>query len=211
MLDFDIRLIHFGSNYGIVGKPVRCNLIVSDSNSGITDPFSISFEGEGVIVIGEKVYPEKETFEYDFRENNILVFDFIPSAEGDHLLTIIAKHRNITHSEILPFTISKPLLKTKFIDMPPEVTINETIIISLSLVTNLEEVTVKTRFIRGAGTVLINGVHYFSGSAPLQLNSNNTIKFWATQRDQDEMIAIEFMFDGIYEQIIHIIAFKVNE
>ena len=40
-------------------------------------------DGDGVILVDNNEYSPGETFEYDFKANNRLYFDFIPATEGE--------------------------------------------------------------------------------------------------------------------------------
>ena len=84
--DFSVTLKSIDGNTAVVGKPVNCTLTISDLDPDNGDQILTRFEvrdGDGVILVDNNEYSPGETFEYDFKANNRLDFDFIPATEGE--------------------------------------------------------------------------------------------------------------------------------
>ena len=83
--DFSVTLKSIDGNTAVVGKPINCTLTISDLDPDNGDQILTRFEvrdGDGVILVDNNEYSPGETFEYDFKANNRLDFDFIPATEG---------------------------------------------------------------------------------------------------------------------------------
>ena len=84
--DFSVTLKSIDGNTAVVGKPINCTLTISDLDPDNGDQILTRFEvrdGDGVILVDNNEYSPGETFEYDFKANNRLDFDFIPATEGE--------------------------------------------------------------------------------------------------------------------------------
>ena len=89
--DFSVTLKSIDVGTAVVGKPVNCTLTISDLDPDNGDQILTRFEvrdGDGVILVDNNEYSPGETFEYDFKANNRLDFDFIPATEGEAYIII---------------------------------------------------------------------------------------------------------------------------
>ena len=84
--DFSVTLKSIDVGTAVVGKPVNCTLRSRISIRTMGIEILTRFEvrdGDGVILVDNNEYSPGETFEYDFKANNRLDFDFIPATEGE--------------------------------------------------------------------------------------------------------------------------------
>ena len=83
--DFSVTLKSIDVGTAVVGKPVNCTLTISDLDPDNGDQILTRFEvrdGDGVILVDNNEYSPGETFEYDFKANNRLDFEFYPGNRG---------------------------------------------------------------------------------------------------------------------------------
>ena len=119
--DFSVTLKSIDVGTAVVGKPVNCTLTISDLDPDNGDQILTRFEvrdGDGVILVDNNEYSPGETFEYDFKANNRLDFDFIPATEGEAYIVMGVASELVTRSDSIKLKVSSPEINIRFQNVP---------------------------------------------------------------------------------------------
>ena len=116
-----------------------------------------SGDGDGVILVDNNEYSPGETFEYDFKANNRLDFDFIPATEGEAYIVMGVASELVTRSDSIKLKVSSPEINIRFQNVPDLMLVSEEAEFYLQLDTELYGVKASARFVKGSGRVYISG------------------------------------------------------
>ena len=158
--DFSVTLKSIDGNTAVVGKPINCTLTISDLDPDNGDQILTRFEvrdGDGVILVDNNEYSHGETFEYDFKANNRLDFDFIPATEGEAYIVMGVASELVTRSDSIKLKVSSPEINIRFQNVPDLMLVSEEAEFYLQLDTELYGVKASARFVKGSGRVYISG------------------------------------------------------
>lgn len=158
--DFSVTLKSIDGNTAVVGKPINCTLTISDLDPDNGDQILTRFEvrdGDGVILVDNNEYSPGETFEYDFKANNRLDFDFIPATEGEAYIVMGVASELVTRSDSIKLKVSSPEINIRFQNVPDLMLVSEEAEFYLQLDTELYGVKASARFVKGSGRVYISG------------------------------------------------------
>ena len=183
--DFSVTLKSIDVGTAVVGKPVNCTLTISDLDPDNGDQILTRFEvrdGDGVILVDNNEYSPGETFEYDFKANNRLDFDFIPASEL------------VTRSDSIKLKVSSPEINIRFRNVPDLMLVSEEAEFYLQLDTELYGVKASARFVKGSGRVYISGYDATRGEG-VALEKNNLVTF---RPDATGQAVIEFTVSSRY-------------
>ena len=159
--DFSVTLKSIDVGTAVVGKPVNCTLTISDLDPDNGDQILTRFEvrdGDGVILVDNNEYSPGETFEYDFKANNRLDFDFIPATEGEAYIVMGVASELVTRSDSIKLKVSSPEINIRFRNVPDLMLVSEEAEFYLQLDTELYGVKASARFVKGSGRVYISGM-----------------------------------------------------
>ena len=126
--DFSVTLKSIDVGTAVVGKPVNCTLTISDLDPDNGDQILTRFEvrdGDGVILVDNNEYSPGETFEYDFKANNRLDFDFIPATEGEAYIVMGVASELVTRSDSIKLKVSSPEINIRFRNVPDLMLVSE--------------------------------------------------------------------------------------
>lgn len=157
---FSVTLKSIDGNTAVVGKPINCTLTISDLDPDNGDQILTRFEvrdGDGVILVDNNEYSPGETFEYDFKANNRLDFDFIPATEGEAYIVMGVASELVTRSDSIKLKVSSPEINIRFQNVPDLMLVSEEAEFYLQLDTELYGVKASARFVKGSGRVYISG------------------------------------------------------
>ena len=158
--DFSVTLKSIDVGTAVVGKPVNCTLTISDLDPDNGDQILTRFEvrdGDGVILVDNNEYSPGETFEYDFKANNRLDFDFIPATEGEAYIVMGVASELVTRSDSIKLKVSSPEINIRFRNVPALMLVSGEAEFYLQLDTELYGVKASARFVKGSGRVYISG------------------------------------------------------
>ncbi|WP_307984670.1 hypothetical protein, partial [uncultured Bacteroides sp.] len=147
--DFSVTLKSIDVGTAVVGKPVNCTLTISDLDPDNGDQILTRFEvrdGDGVILVDNNEYSPGETFEYDFKANNRLDFDFIPATEGEAYIVMGVASELVTRSDSIKLKVSSPEINIRFRNVPDLMLVSEEAEFYLQLDTELYGVKASARF-----------------------------------------------------------------
>ena len=177
--DFSVTLKSIDVGTAVVGKPVNCTLTISDLDPDNGDQILTRFEvrdGDGVILVDNNEYSPGETFEYDFKANNRLDFDFIPATEGEAYIVMGVASELVTRSDSIKLKVSSPEINIRFRNVPDLMLVSEEAEFYLQLDTELYGVKASARFVKGSGRVYISGYDATRGEG-VALEKNNLVTF----------------------------------
>lgn len=195
--DFSVTLKSIDGNTAVVGKPVNCTLTISDLDPDNGDQILTRFEirdGDGVILVDNNEYSPGETFEYDFKANNRLDFDFIPATEGEAYIVMGVASELVTRSDSVKLKVSSPEINIRFQNVPDLMKVSEEAEFYLQLDTELYGVKASARFVKGSGRVYISGYDATRGEG-VALEKNNLVTF---RPDATGQAVIEFTVSSKY-------------
>lgn len=195
--DFSVTLKSIDGNTAVVGKPINCTLTISDLDPDNGDQILTRFEvrdGDGVILVDNNEYSPGETFEYDFKANNRLDFDFIPATEGEAYIVMGVASELVTRSDSIKLKVSSPEINIRFQNVPDLMLVSEEAEFYLQLDTELYGVKASARFVKGSGRVYISGYDATRGEG-VALEKNNLVTF---RPDATGQAVIEFTVSSRY-------------
>lgn len=159
--DFSVTLKSIDGNTAVVGKPINCTLTISDLDPDNGDQILTRFEvrdGDGVILVDNNEYSPGETFEYDFKANNRLDFDFIPATEGEAYIVMGVASELVTRSDSIKLKVSSPEINIRFQNVPDLMLVSEEAEFYLQLDTELYGVKASARFVKEAAGCIFPGM-----------------------------------------------------
>ncbi|MCO7170427.1 hypothetical protein [Parabacteroides merdae] len=159
--DFSVTLKSIDVGTAVVGKPVNCTLTISDLDPDNGDQILTRFEvrdWDGVILVDNNEYSPGETFEYDFKANNRLDFDFIPATEGEAYIVMGVASELVTRSDSIKLKVSSPEINIRFRNVPDLMLVSEEAEFYLQLDTELYGVKASARFVKGSGGYIFPGM-----------------------------------------------------
>lgn len=195
--DFSVTLKSIDVGTAVVGKPVNCTLTISDLDPDNGDQILTRFEvrdRDGVILVDNNEYSPGETFEYDFKANNRLDFDFIPATEGEAYIVMGVASELVTRSDSIKLKVSSPEINIRFRNVPDLMLVSEEAEFYLQLDTELYGVKASARFVKGSGRVYISGYDATRGEG-VALEKNNLVTF---RPDATGQAVIEFTVSSRY-------------
>ena len=195
--DFSVTLKSIDVGTAVVGKPVNCTLTISDLDPDNGDQILTRFEvrdGDGVFLVDNNEYSPGETFEYDFKANNRLDFDFIPATEGEAYIVMGVASELVTRSDSIKLKVSSPEINIRFRNVPDLMLVSEEAEFYLQLDTELYRVKASARFVKGSGRVYISGYDATRGEG-VALEKNNLVTF---RPDATGQAVIEFTVSSRY-------------
>ena len=173
------------------------SLTISDLDPDNGDQILTRFEvrdGDGVILVDNNEYSPGETFEYDFKANNRLDFDFIPATEGEAYIVMGVASELVTRSDSIKLKVSSPEINIRFRNVPDLMLVSEEAEFYLQLDTELYGVKASARFVKGSGRVYISGYDATRGEG-VALEKNNLVTF---RPDATGQAVIEFTVSSRY-------------
>ena len=146
------------------------------------------------LLVDNNEYSPGETFEYDFKANNRLDFDFIPATEGEAYIVMGVASELVTRSDSIKLKVSSPEINIRFRNVPDLMLVSEEAEFYLQLDTELYGVKASARFVKGSGRVYISGYDATRGEG-VALEKNNLVTF---RPDATGQAVIEFTVSSRY-------------
>lgn len=162
--DFSVSLKSIDGGAAAVGKAVNCTFSVNglDPNNG--DQLLTMFDiegGNGVIIVDNSEYSPGESFDFDYKTNGKLSFDFVPTTAGAMSLKMSVASEMVTRADSVRLDVSTPDMNVEF---------------NLLLATDQYGVKASARFVKGKGQVYISG-YDATRDEGVALEHNNLVVF----------------------------------
>lgn len=177
--DFSVSLKSIDGSSAAVGKAVNCTFTVSGLDAGNGDQLLTMFDiegGNGVIIVDNNEYTPGESFEFDYKANGKLSFDFVPTTAGTMSLKMSVASEMVTRADSVRLDVSTPDMNVEFQNVPDMVTLNQSAEFYLVLATDQYGVKASARFVKGKGLVYISG-YDATRDEGVALEHNNLVVF----------------------------------
>lgn len=177
--DFSVSLKSIDGGAAAVGKPVNCTFTVSGLDAAGDDQLLTMFDiegGNGVIIVDGSEYTPGESFEYDYRANGKLAFDFVPTTAGAMSLKMSVASELVTRADSVSLEVSTPDMIVELQNVPYTVKLSESAEFNLMLATDQYGVKASARFVKGRGQVFISG-YDATRNEGVALEHNNLVVF----------------------------------
>ena len=177
--DFSVSLKSIDGGAAAVGKAVNCTFSVNglDPNNG--DQLLTMFDiegGNGVIIVDNSEYSPGESFEFDYKTNGKLSFDFVPTTAGAMSLKMSVASEMVTRADSVRLDVSTPDMNVEFQNVPDMVSLSDNVEFNLLLATDQYGVKASARFVKGKGQVYISG-YDATRDEGVALEHNNLVVF----------------------------------
>lgn len=162
-----------------VGKAVNCTFTVSGLDADNGDQLLTVFDidgGNGVIIVGDNEYMPGESFEFDYKANGKLAFDFVPITAGAMSLKMSVASELVTRADSVRLEVSTPDMNVEFQNVPDMVKQSESAEFNLLLATDQYGVKASARFVKGRGQIFISG-YDATRDEGVALEHNNLVVF----------------------------------
>ena len=163
--DFSVSLKSIDGGTAAVGKAVNCTFTVSGLDGG-----------NGVIIVGDNEYMPGESFEFDYKANGKLAFDFVPITAGAMSLKMSVASELVTRADSVRLEVSTPDMNVEFQNVPDMVKQSESAEFNLLLATDQYGVKASARFVKGRGQIFISG-YDATRDEGVALEHNNLVVF----------------------------------
>ena len=80
--------------------------------------------GNGVIIVDNSEYSPGESFEYDYKTNGKLSFDFVPTTAGAMSLKMSVASEMVTRADSVRLDVSTPDMNVEFQNVPDMVNLS---------------------------------------------------------------------------------------
>lgn len=177
--DFSVSLKSIDGGTAVVGKAVNCTFTVSGLDADNGDQLLTMFDiegGNGVIIVDNDEYTPGESFEFDYKANGRLSFDFVPTTAGVMSLKMSVASELVTRADSVRLEVSTPDMNVEFQNVPDMVKQSESAEFNLLLATDQYGVKASARFVKGKGQVYISGYDAVGGEG-VALEHNNLVVF----------------------------------
>jgi len=132
--------------------------------------------GNGVIIVGDNEYMPGESFEFDYKANGKLAFDFVPITAGAMSLKMSVASELVTRADSVRLEVSTPDMNVEFQNVPDMVKQSESAEFNLLLATDQYGVKASARFVKGRGQIFISG-YDATRDEGVALEHNNLVVF----------------------------------
>lgn len=177
--DFSVSLKSIDGGAAAVGKAVNCTFSVNGLDPDNGDQLLTMFDiegGNGVIIVDNSEYSPGESFEYDYKTNGKLSFDFVPTTAGAMSLKMSVASELVTRADSVRLDVSTPDMNVEFQNVPDMVKQSESAEFNLLLATDQYGVKASARFVKGRGQIFISG-YDATRDEGVALEHNNLVVF----------------------------------
>ena len=117
-----------------------------------------------------------ESFEFDYKANGKLAFDFVPITAGAMSLKMSVASELVTRADSVRLEVSTPDMNVEFQNVPDMVKQSESAEFNLLLATDQYGVKASARFVKGRGQIFISG-YDATRDEGVALEHNNLVVF----------------------------------
>lgn len=111
-----------------------------------------------MIIVGDNEYMPGESFEFDYKANGKLAFDFVPITAGAMSLKMSVASELVTRADSVRLEVSTPDMNVEFQNVPDMVKQSESAEFNLLLATDQYGVKASARFVKGRGRYLFQAM-----------------------------------------------------